>query len=244
MKKRLLITFGDSFTYGLQEEDDKCLEYSVGSHLSEWLGFDRYVNFSKPAWGNETVWKEFLNKNPRETFHDWDVYCIFIASYFVRLTLPLDNYYFTLSYNSKELPIMKEWILMNDNPIKVLEKVNCDVIKEILQTFNDWNWKWLLGFNDINDENVFKNKFNKIRSEKIIPPSFSRGMYHGAPKKYHCKVTDHLNKDGYHHVAKLIFDYILETNPNWKGNGTPTKEEDNIDYFKDSEIDLTNRTPF
>ena len=243
MKKRLLITFGDSFTHGLQKDNDMCLEYSIGSHISEILGFDRYINFSKPSWGNETVWKEFLKRNPRETFRDWDVYCVFIASYFVRLTLPFNKFYGTLSYNNKELPIMKEWIMMNENPIEVLEKSNCDVIKEILQTFNDWNWKWVLGFNNIHDERIFLKTFKTFPEEKLIKSAFERGMYHGEPKKYHCKVTYHLNKKGYEYVGKYIAHWMMIDNKNWKGSGIPIKEtEVSFNYVKDFEINLMNQT--
>jgi len=242
MKKRILITFGDSFTHGLQEEIDKCLEYSIGSHLSEWLGFDRYINFSLPCWGNETVWKEFIKKNPRETFRDYDVHCIFIASYFVRLTVPVDGSYATYTPNDNH-PIMKEWLIENQTPTDALNEYSIQTLKEILHTFNDWNWKWVLGFNNTIDKRIFIKTFPKFNKQMLIPDTFSKGIYHGAPMEYHCKKTDHLNKEGYHYVANDIKDWILHSHKNWMGNGIPLKEDINFDYIKDNEINLTNRTP-
>ena len=241
---RLLITFGDSFTYGLQEEEDKCLEYSFGSHLSKYLGFDKYINYAFPSWGNETVWKNFLNLNPRQTFGKYDVYCVFISSYFTRLTVPIDDYYNTLSYNTKDKNIMKEWVLENKTPIETLNNYSCDTLKEILQTFNDWNWNWVLGFNNIIDQNIFLKKYNKFDKIKLIPPTFSKGMYHGSPKEYHCKVTDHLNKYGYECVANSVFEWVMETHSSWKGNSNPIKTNYEIkNHISDENILFTNRPP-
>ena len=144
LKKRILITFGDSFTHGLQKEKDKCLEYSFGYELSKSIGMDEYLNFAEPSLGNETIWKEFLVRNPRETFKNHDVYVVFIASYFVRFTIPVNGGYNTLSYGSSNENIMKEWIISNeDKSVEILEKYNTDTLREILLTFNDWNWKWI-----------------------------------------------------------------------------------------------------
>ena len=243
LKKRILITFGDSFTHGLQKEKDKCLEYSFGYELSKSIGMDEYLNFAEPSLGNETIWKEFLVRNPRETFKNHDVYVVFIASYFVRFTIPVNGGYNTLSYGSSNENIMKEWIISNeDKSVEILEKYNTDTLREILLTFNDWNWKWILGFNNVVDQDVFLKSF-RFAKNNIIPPAFKKGIYHGAPIEYHCNTTHHLNKEGYGYISNHVQDYIKRFHAQWIFPITNTKSFSSFEYPYNLNFKLTNRTP-
>jgi len=87
-KNKLLITIGDSWTYGIgnlhpelfkenmkREEKNEFkinhiqteyeLNNSWGSWVSDNLGFDEWLNFSKPSRSFESMWKMFLETHPR-----------------------------------------------------------------------------------------------------------------------------------------------------------------------------------
>ena len=246
MKKKILITFGDSFTYGLQEDIDLCLEYSFGNHVAKFLGVDYYINYSTPAWGNESAWKSFLRLNPRISFKDYDVYVIFIASYFVRMTIPFDLNYKTLSYQSNEEPFMNHWIRTEPNPLLTLEKYNIDVLKEILLTLDDWNWDWMLGFNNENDEHLFTNQYS-INKRNLLPKAFKHGMYHGVPKIYHCHKTGHLTKEGYEAIGNHVINHIQRKKSHWIGNSKDNVDKcdvhiTNFEIRLDSKIDFGNQS--
>lgn len=238
MKPRILITFGDSFTYGignlhpdlykevwdsvdeernfLQNPIQKKyeLDNSWGIHIANQLNMDYYLNISNPQWSIGTTWKNFLESDPRDTFNDYDVHVIFMAGYTTRMDITKGTIWDSINPSVK---LYDQWVQSlvhnNDNVEESLTFYNHSQLREIILQLKDWNWKFTLGFNDLEDEIKFREY---IKFTDIIDPSFEGGMFKGPDaQQFHVEYDSHINEDGYKFVANHIIGYLNENHSSW-----------------------------
>mgnify|MGYP000273962889 CR=1 FL=1 len=237
MKQRLLITIGDSWTYGVGNlhpdlfkenmsgieiydfhSNPLQFEYELnnawGSWVSNELGFDDWINFATPGSSLESIWRCFLDIHPITTFKDWEVYVIIMNPYFSRISLPVKvGKLGTIGTDTK---LYEEWVkyVVNSSSDDINEVVNhnsATILREIIFKLNEFGFKTVLGFNDKNDEDYFRKEYTQISNELLIlNRPFSDGFFQGydVPKNWITPYDGHLNKDGYEFVANHIITQI------------------------------------
>jgi len=248
-KPKLLITIGDSWTYGVgnlhSELFEECLktknyhefhtnpiqlkyelENSWGSFLSDKMGFDYFLNFSYPATSFRTLWKLFLRLYPTNTFSEYEVYIILMPTYSNRISLDTLEKHVVVDKDDELYHEYVKFSIKNDFDINSMfyNQHGYDIIESI-DFITKAGWKFLLGFVSKDDERYFIKKY-KINdySNVIIPSCFSHGMFQGTDVNENWKVRydGHINSDGYMYVANHIYKFIKNTNINWPLNTTNT----------------------
>ena len=247
MKKRILIAIGDSFTAGIgclhpdlfkqnwKNEQEKIefngnyiqMKYEVdnswGKRLADKLNMDYFLNFGQPALDVGSSWKNFLECIPRYLFKDLDVYVIIICTYSHRLSVPFSNRWETLPLESE---LYKSFAIYMNNMNEDIENISnfesYSQLREATLQLNDWGWNWMIGFNDIVDEEKFIEKYPCYNNPKLLIKSiFEKGMFSGmSADKYLVEYDGHINEQGYEEVAKRMFWHIRDENSHWIGEKT------------------------
>lgn len=244
-KKKLLITIGDSWTHGvgnlhpelfkenmtideinefhsnpLQSQYE--LDNAWGSWVSDNLGFDEWLNFSKPARSFESMWKLFLQTNTRDTFIDYDVHVIIMSSYFSRLTLATSiNDWGSFDTSSDIYDSYIRHLVEHGHGNDVDDIVNnasASVLKNAMFYLNYLGFKFVFGFNSIYDERYFKKKYPKLSEwDKLLKPPFDMGFFHGnnISKDWQVTYDGHLNEEGYKFIGLYISNCIKRMNISW-----------------------------
>ena len=244
-KNKLLITIGDSWTYGIgnlhpelfkenmtREEKNEFhsnpiqteyeLNNSWGSWVSDNLGFDEWLNFSKPSRSFESMWKMFLETHPRELFSEYDVHVIIMSSYFSRLCLATDvkdwgNFDASSKIYEHYISYLVEQNLDNDID-DVFNSSASSVLKNAMFHLKDLGFKFLLGFNRLDDEVYFRNRYPKLSTyDIVVKPPFQDGFFHGndIPEEWHVHYDGHINEKAYKMVGFHISDYVKRVHPDW-----------------------------
>ena len=263
-KKKLLVTIGDSWTYGIgnlhpelfkenMTIDERSefhsnplqsqyeLDNAWGSWVSDNLGFDEWLNFSQPARSFESMWKLFLETNPRDTFVDYDVHIIIMSSYFSRLTLATSiNDWGSFDTSSDIYDVYIKHLVEHgyENDIdEILNNNSARVLKNAMFYLNYLGFKFVFGFNKIDDEIYFRKKYPKLsKNDKILKPPFDMGFFHGNNIREDWQVSydGHLNEDAYKFIGLYISSCIKSMNISW--DSAPKKSKKWKRVYKTNEI--------